>query len=392
MSMRSRITHTGLLLTLCLVIVSGVALTGCGKKKEAALQQPELEFTNYVKGSTVDFDTATLDTMAAGSQANFMYGLAKTIYPSVWDTYKDSVAAGVFPAPYWRGDGVHTYYTYLSSADQGTVDGRIFATKLTAAEQAVVMGAVDSFFSLYADETAAAKPLAENTAYLILYSQIPDSGASANAWKAEAEAWMTALNNYANSNYGGKSYAQLTYVERKTVEGIVFAKGAGTINPEYSFWRVMVKDSFRNGIAAATYPNVAEDNATALYGKSYAALDPCSEKPVVNGAVWASLTAAQRANVTERVAGTFTLATEQVNGVIPNNQNIYYITLSMLADNLTLSDNATQAAINWANAVQTKTPGTSENADFYAQLKYDKPQWISMLSYKYFGTDNYSAL
>ncbi|MDM7999047.1 MAG: hypothetical protein QUS33_03355, partial [Dehalococcoidia bacterium] len=42
--------------------------------------------------------------------------------------------------------------------------------------------------------------------------------------------------------------------------------------------------------------------------------------------------------------------------------------------------------------VQTKTPGTSENADFYAQLKYDKPQWISMLSYKYFGTDNYSAL
>ncbi|MDM8001277.1 MAG: hypothetical protein QUS33_15140, partial [Dehalococcoidia bacterium] len=216
----NRMARGALLVALCLVVVAGLVLTGCGKK-EAALQQPELEFTNYVKGSTVDFDTATLDTMAAGSQANFMYGLAKTIYPSVWDTYKDSVAAEVFPAPYWRGDGVHTYYTYLSSADQGTVDGRIFATKLTAAEQAVVTGAVDSFFSLYADETAAAKPLAENTAYLVLYSQIPDSGASANAWKAEAEAWMTALNNYANSNYGGKSYAQLTYVERKTVEGIV---------------------------------------------------------------------------------------------------------------------------------------------------------------------------
>ena len=389
----SRTTRRGLLLVLCLIVVASLVLTGCGSKKEKALQQPSLEFTSYNKGSTVDFDDATLNSMAdGGGEAAFKYNIMKAIYPTIWNSNKDAVAQALFPAPYWRGDGVHTYYSYLISADQTAVDGTIFATKLSAAEQQIVLNSVESFFALYDDEVAAAKPLAQNTAWMILYSKIPDSGASAAAWVTEATAWMAALNAYATAHYSGKTYAQLTYIERKTVEAIVFANGAGTINPEYSFWRIMVQASFRDGIAAATYPDVAEARATALYAKSYAALDPCAQKPAVNAAVWAALTAGQQANVTERVTGTFTLATEQVEGVKADNQNIYYQTLSALSDNLTTSDNATQAALNWASAVAPTAPGTSENTSFYNELKYGQAQWKSMLTYKYFGTDNYTAL
>jgi hypothetical protein len=246
---------------------------------------------------------------------------------------------------------------------------------------------VESFFALYADETAAAKAIGQNTAYYILAS----SGLDAATWITEATAWIAALNTYAAATYGGKAYAQLTYVQRKTVEGTVFANGFGTIKPEYSFWRIMTKNAFRDGTASATYPDVAQARATALKGKSYAALD-CAERPQVDAAVWLALTAGQQANVTERVAGIFTLSTEQVNGVTPDNQNIYFYTLAGLSDNLTATDNATLAAANWATSVGPTAPGTSDNTSFYAQLKYNKPQWISMLSYKYFGTDNYSAL
>jgi hypothetical protein len=386
-----RTTRGWLLVVLCLIAVASLVLTGCGSKKEAALKQPGLELTSYNKGSTVDFDDTTLNSMAdGGGEAAFKYNVMKAAYPTIWNSNKDAVAQALFPAPYWRGDGVHTYYSYLISADQTAVDGTIFATKLSAAEQTVVTNAIEGFFGLYNDEVAAAKPVAQNTAATILAS----SGLSAATWATEATAWMTALNAYAAANYGGKTYAQLTYIERKTVEGIVFANGAGTINPEYSFWRTMVKDSFRNGTASATYPDVAEERATTLKGKSYSALD-CVEKPQVDGAVWAALTSAQQANVTERVAGIFTLATEQVNGVTSDNQNIYYYTLSGalgLTDNLTTDNSTAQASADWLDAVDGTTPGTSENTSFYAEILGGQSTWKSMLTYKYFGTDNYSAL
>ena len=138
----SRIARGGILLALCLVVVAGLVLTGCGKK-EAALQEPQLELTNYVKSSTVDFDTTTLQAMAqGGGEAGFKFGVMKSIYYTIWASNKETVAQTLFPAPYWRGDGVHTYYSYLTSADQTTVDGYIFATKLSAAEQAAVATAV----------------------------------------------------------------------------------------------------------------------------------------------------------------------------------------------------------------------------------------------------------
>ena len=384
-----RTTRGWLLVVMCLIAVASLVLTGCGSKKEKALQKPVLEFTSYNKGSTVDFDDATFNSMAdGGGEAAFKFNIMKAAYPTIWNSNKDAVAQALFPAPYWRGDGVHTYYSYLTSADQSAVDGTIFAGSipgkgLTTAEQTIVTNAIEGFFGLYDDETAAAKAVAQNTAATILAT----SGLSAATWATEATAWMTALNAYAAANYGGKTYAQLTYIERKTVEATVFANGAGTINPEYSFWRTMVKDSFRNGTASATYPDVAEERATTLKGKSYSALD-CVEKPQVDGAVWAALTAGQQANVTERVTGTFTLATEQVNGVTSDNQNIYYYTLSGalgLTDNLTTDNSTATASADWLAAVNGTDPGTSENTSFYAEILGGQTGWKNMLAYKYFG-------
>ena len=386
----SRIARGGILLALCLIVVAGLVLTGCGKK-EAALQQPGLELTNYVKGSTVDFNDATLNTMSdSGGEGGFKYGLMKTIYPTLWGSNKDTVAQALFPAPYWRGDGVHTYYSYLTAADQTAVDGTIFATKLSAAEQQIVLNAIEGFFGLYADEVAAAKALNQNTAYGILAYKV--SAAAAAAWETDATAWMAALNARAAANYSGKTYAQLTYIERMTVNGIVFANGAGTINPEYSFWRAMVETSFRNGNASARWPDKRDALTGSMYaGKTYAQLD-CVQKPTVDYAVWASCNVTEQAAVNTQISGLYNLATEQVNGVTSDNQNIYYYTLLSLPDYLTTDNSAATAAADWLTAVNGTTPGTTENTTFYAELLYGQAQWKGALAYQYFGTDNYSAL
>jgi len=304
----SRIARGGILLALCLVVVAGLVLTGCGKK-EAALQEPQLELTNYVKGSTVDFDTTTLQTMAqGGGEAGFKYGIMKAIYPTIYAANKETVAQTLFPAPYWRGDGVNTYYSYLTSADQTTVDGYIFAnptndpTKgLSAAEQAVVATAVTGFFDLYDDEVAAAEALEQNTAYGILLG-MDSTGGLANAWKADAAVWMAALDSYANTNYSGKTYAQLTYVQRATVNGIVFANGSGTINPEYALWLAMTKNSFRNSIASSMNATARDSISASQYSKSYVELD-CVQRPTVDAMVWYSLDATGQATVNGAVAG-----------------------------------------------------------------------------------------
>jgi hypothetical protein len=378
-----RTTRRGLLIVLCLVAVAGLVLTGCGKK-EKALQQPGLEFTTYVKGPTVDFDDATLNTMAdSGGEAGFKYGIMKSIYPTIFASNKDTVAQTLFGVPYWRGDGVHTYYSYLTSADQTAVDATIFATKLSAAEQAIVTGTVDSFFALYADEIAAAKALNQNTAYGVLAYKV--SAAAATAWETDATAWMAALNAYAATNYSGKTYAQLTYVERATVNGIVFANGAGTINPEYSFWRAMVETSFRNGNASARYPDVRDAKVTELYpGSTYTGLD-CVQKPTVDGAVWAALTSGQTDNVSAQIAGLYNLATEQVNGVTSDNQNIYYYTLLSLPDYLTTDNSAATAAAGWLTAVNGTAAGTTENTTFYGKILGGQTTWRTMLANSYFG-------
>ncbi len=296
----TKVTRIAIVFTLILAIVAGGLLSaGCGKK-QAALQQPTIELFQYLKGSNVDFDDATINSAAdGGGEAGFKFGTAKTIYPTVWATNEEAVANQLFPPPYWKGDGVTTKYAMLSSGDQQTVDGTILATKLSQMEQDVVTNAISGFFSLYDQEIAAAKALNQNTAYGILAYKV--SAGAAAAWETDATAWMAALNAYAAANYGGKTYAQLTYIERKTVEGIVFANGAGTINPEYAFWRAMTKDSFRNGTASGMNPALADNISNTQYGTAYATLD-CVQRPTVDAMVYAQLDAVGQATVDGAVA------------------------------------------------------------------------------------------
>lgn len=296
----SRVMRVALAFTLVVaIVVGGLLSAGCGSESKAALVKPTIELFQFSKGSTVDFDEATIN-QAATAEANVKYGTAKAIYQSVWAANQENVSNQLFPPPYWKGDGVTTKYASLASGDQTTVDGTIFATKLTAAEQDKVTGAVAGLFDLYSAETAAAKPLEQNTAYGILY-MTDNTGAMSNAWKTDATAWMTALNGYASANYSGKTFAALKWSERQAVMAAVFNKGAGTINPEYSFWRVMVKDSFKYGIAAATNPAVSDNVATTYFGKAYSQLN-CVEKPAADYMVWNNLDPVAKATAEGTVA------------------------------------------------------------------------------------------
>ena len=388
MQMSKVLRFTFAFILVAAIVAGSVLSAGCGKSK-SALVKPDISLFQFSKGATVDFDDATINSAADGAgEPGFKFGIAKAIYPTLWATYGDNVAAQIFPSPYWKGDGVHTMYAYLSSGDQSTVDGTIFATKLSAAEQAIVTSGVSGFFSLYSEEVAAADNLTQNTAYTVLYYKVTAS--AANAWKTDAAAWVTALNSYAAANYSGKTYAQLTYIQRKTVEGIVFAKGAGTINPEYAFWRAMVQDSFRNGTASATYPDKRDALASSMYGKAYSQLD-CVQKPTVDGYVYATCNVTEQAVVNNQVAGLFTLATAQNGAAISDNQNIYYQTLKYGIPSAYTTDNDSDlAAANWLLEVNT-TPGISENTTFYNHILGGQGTWKEMLAQEYFGA-SYATL
>ena len=296
----SKASRTIIAFVLVLAILGGSLMAvGCGDGEKAALEMPTFALFQFQKGSTVDFDEATINS-AANAEANVKYGTAKAIYQSVWAANQEAVANQLFPPPYWKGDGVTTKYSALASGDQTTVDGTIFATKLSPAEQDIVSNAVNGMFDTYEEELAAARPFEQNTAYLILYGT-DNTGTMSNAWKAEATAWMAALNAWAAANKGGKTFAQLSYADRALATDNVFAKGAGTVNPEYSFWRIMASGSFRNGIAASTNPGLADNISNATFGKGYATLD-CIQKPTVDAMVYYSLDAAGKATVDGTVA------------------------------------------------------------------------------------------
>ncbi len=296
----SRVMRITLAFALVVAIVAGGLLsTGCGGENKAELVKPTIELFQFQKGSTVDFDDATINS-AANAEANVKFGTAKAIYQSVWAANQEAVANQLFPPPYWKGDGVTTKYAMLASGDQTTVDGTIYATKLSPAQQDKVVEAVGGLFSLYDEELAAAKPLQQNTAYGILYLT-DNSGAMSEAWAADAAAWMTALNAWASANREGKTFAQLTYADRALATDNVFAKGNGTINPEYAFWQVMVKSSFRNGIASGTNLGLADNVSNQMFGKGYALLD-CTQSPVVDYMVYSQLDAVGKATVDGTVA------------------------------------------------------------------------------------------
>lgn len=372
----NRITRGWITVVLCLVLAAGLVLTGCGKK-EKALQQPELEFSTYVKGSTVDFDDATLNTMAdGGGEAGFKYGLMKAVYPTLWASWTDNVAQTLFGVPYWRGDGLHTYYSYLTSADQTTVDGYIFATKLSAAEQQIVVNAIEGLFNRQTVDTSAAKAFEQNTAYGILYAT-DNTGTLSNAWKTDATAWMVALNAKAAADYSGKTYAQLSLAQKAAVTGAMTI-----VDPELAFYRAMVQMSFRNGTASAVYPDKRDQMATAMYSKAYSALNPMLEKPRVDGAVWAQLTAAEQTIVNNQIAGLFNLAATQVTGAVGLTSNVYYGILLASAGGQTAAD-------AWKSMVEPTTPGTGAEATaFYTILGAGDPV-VGQASFKEGLTQQY---
>ncbi len=172
----------------------------------------------------------------------------------------------------------------------------------------------------------------------------------------------------------------MTYAQRQTVMAAVFNNGAGTINPEYAFWRAMVQDSFRNGNASARWPD--KRDAAVPAGKTYATLN-CIEKATVDATVWASLTDDQKKAVTNptdpanpaRSMDSVDLAKEQAGGVNSDNTNIYYYTLLNVGTTapFILTDNSTptKAAENWVAAVS----GTDSGDNREHQLLYPDPGW-----------------
>ncbi len=378
----------GILLLLSLALVVGLVLAGCGKGKEAALQEPGLELSAYERGSTVDFDEATINILAAtGGEGGFKYEIMKAIYPTVWASNADNVARTLFPPPYWKGDGQNTTYAFLTNGDKMAVDAAIFAA-LPPEEQQQVVAAVDGLFDRQAQDTGGARPLEENQAFQLLMGQ-DGTGYLAGQWKTDATAWMAALNAKAAADYGGQTYSHLTLTQKAGVTASMTV-----IEPELALYRAMVQSSFRNGLASATYPDKAETAASTVYGKAYAALIPLVEAPVVDAVVWGQqLTAAEQAMVNNRVTGLFDLAAAQASDNVPLTSNVYY-------GILLVSPGAGQAAADaWAGMVTPSTPGTGAEATaFYTILGGGNPvagqaAFKEGLARQYYGDNaTYAAL
>lgn len=141
------------MLALCLVLVAGLAIAACGKASLAALQKPTIEFTQYLKGSTVDLNEATLNQMAEGAgEASWKFGFAANMFPQYYQnvTFLDEMTASIFAPPYKSAkcggtlDAVE--WGMLDASDQTTVKGAIFANVLTPDQQNAVATAVAGFF------------------------------------------------------------------------------------------------------------------------------------------------------------------------------------------------------------------------------------------------------
>ncbi len=357
----NRFVRVSVLLTLCLLVVAGLVLTGCSKKT-AALQMPELEFLQYVKGTTVDFDDATLNSISEGSgEAGNKYGTAAAIYPSIYYSTdnRNAMAVALFGATYYIGgkatiydDGLNwTTHRMLTAGDQLKVNGAIFAT-LPAAEQLVVVNSVGGFFDRQDQDSAAAKPLEQNLAYLTLAGKV--SVSAAEIWKADAAVWLAKLNEQANVISSGKTYAQLSLTDKYVAKAVI---GASYRDPETAFYRAMVLDKFRNGTASTSFTAVRDAVVADLYPtKSYAVLNPVLEKPVVDATVWAQLTDAEKAVVDATVSGMFLLAASQPADAT----NILYLTL--------MSSVTTTAADGWLSDV---TLGKNGEWMFYKWMAFE---------------------
>ena len=371
------------MVTTCLLLLVGVALTGCSKDQSNPAAGVDIALGQYLKGSTVDFDEATINTMAeGGGEPGWKTGTAAAIYPSTFATMREIKAAEIFGATY---RGLPTTYDGLSAGDQSTVDMAVY-NNLTASQQEVVTSAITGFTDRYDTDVADATPLEENTAYGILTSRV--TADAAESWKADAEAWMTALDDYCDANYD-TTYALATLTQKYAAKAAV-----DVIDPMTALYVWMVKDSFRNGTASSYYPEIRDDKVEQLYsGKTYDELNPVTEQPVVDAAVYASLTAEQKALVADTVAGIFALASEQRSDPKPLDENVYYTTLTALPAIMLKADSGSAAAESWLTNVTGTTPGTgAEAAAFYWELLGGQATWKNTLATRYYGASSYADL
>ncbi len=351
----SRIFRVAVFLMLSLAVVGGVALTACSNG-QSELEMPAVTLASYAKGTSVDFNDATLNQIAeGGGEAGYKYGLAATLYPTYrYSTAaRDALAKALFGATYYIGDGVSpTTYTQLTAGDKLYVDGAIFATALTAQEQAAVTTVIAGFFDRVDTDMAAAKLPAATSAYAILKN---------GAGQAAADAWVADI-------VGGKNYADRFFVHLvkqyvtaypAAFEPFWLALGYPGVpaTPSEAAIEVVAgiagKTSFVNGTAGTMYPTQREEQAQAIYLKAYKDLSAL-EAPYADAAVYQNLPSVFGTGAAADAARAATR-----DGVAAGMKLAGYIT----ADNYTAANEMEKAIVDQALFV-TALPGPSQERDY----------------------------
>ena len=350
----TRIFRVAVFLMLSLALVGGLALTGCSSG-QAELKLPDVTLAAYSKGTSVDFNYATLNQIAeGGGEAGYKFGLAATLYPTYHysTAARDALAVAIFGSPYYIGDGVSpTTFSQLTSGDQLAVDGAIFAT-LTAQEQAAVTTGIAGFFDRVDTDMAAAKLPAETSAYALLKDA---------AGQAAADAWVADI--VAGKNYADRFFVHLVkqYVSiyPAAFEPFWLALGYASVPAAPSDAEIELvagiasKTSFVNGTAGTMYPTQREEQAQAMYTKAYKDLSTL-EAPYVDAAVYANLPSVFGSDNTSDMVRSATR-----DAVAANMKLAGYIT----ADNYTAANEMEKAIVDQA-LFATALPGPALERDY----------------------------
>jgi hypothetical protein len=279
------------LVALSLVLVAAVALVGCGEEGKEPLVAPDMTLSQYLKGTTVDFDTATLDTIAAGGgEPGFKAGTAASMYPTFHfsTAARDAMAKTLYPN--YRGyDTADVTFAMLGAGEQSAVDGAILAS-LTTAELAAVDTAVTGFIDRIDIDMSDAVTPEETSAYAILAGV---SAAAADGWAADVEAGMDLADRFFVHLVKEAVIAYHAYHVFDPYYLALYGEVPAVPTDEQveAVARIAGEIFFTNGTASATYPVEADAKAEEMYGKSYAECDEM-QAGYVDAAVYAELPSA----------------------------------------------------------------------------------------------------
>jgi hypothetical protein len=286
-----RILKVILPVALCLVVVASVALVGCGGGGKKALVAPDMVVSQYLKGSTADLDDAVINTMAeAGGESGFRSGTAASMYPTLHfsTAARDAMAKVLYP-DYCGYDTTDITFAMLGATEQSYVDGAILAS-LTDAETAAVDTAVVGFIDRIETDMSDAVAPEETSAYEILAGV---SATAADGWAADVAAGMDPADRFFVWLVKEAVVAYTPYGIFDDYYNALFGSRPATpTDAQYeAVARIAGEIFFTNGTASATYPVQADEQAEALYGKSYAACDEM-QRGYVDAAVYAALPSA----------------------------------------------------------------------------------------------------